>query len=338
VSTIVLGVCAISFLTYVLFFFPASGGISQYLDPGSGLFGSVDTLRGAGIARAAILLASVGFFIAVVHFLLRSSPRPSDLLLVLLAGSASVVATALSRNRVFLVWDLAVPVVILHYTRRRIRVPEALLGITALFVITVVFTVAIRSPQAFSSRTGSGFLASIADFYVVQTGEMSVVSDIAERQASTLGYLDGATLVASAVNVIPRAIWSDKPSTAGETYTQYFMPDVWRRGSTFLGVPWQGELLLNGGLPALVLGGFLTGLLFGLLYRRIWAKPTAVGIALRGLFSFSLFLLITRGSLEFYSFTLVWGVPLVLGILILTKRPPSTNLQSSAAPMVGTRS
>jgi oligosaccharide repeat unit polymerase len=318
-------------LTYVLVFFPKAGGLSQYLDSGTGFLTSVDTLRGAGVARAAILLASVGFFIAVLHLLLRRSTKRSDVVLVLIAGSASVVTTALSKNRVFILWDLIVPAVILHYSRRPIRIAEAVIGATALFMITIAFTVALRSPEAFTSRSGQGLLADVADFLVVQTGEMSVVSDIVERQSATLGYLNGATLFASVVNVVPRGIWADKPATAGETYTRYFVPSVWRAGNTFLGVPWQGELLLNGGLPALIVGTFLSGFLSGLAYRRIWAKPTALSVALRGLFAFSLFLLITRGSLQFYSFTLVWGIPLVLGTLALVRNQASRgNLRAPA--------
>jgi hypothetical protein len=279
----------------------------------------------------------VGFFVAVLNLLLRSTVRRSDALLVILAGSVSVVTTALTKNRVFLVWDLALPIVFLHYARRPIRVAEMALGIAALFIIAVAFTVALRSPAAFTSRTDSGLVADVADFYVVQTGEMSVVSDIVERQPVTLGYLNGATLVASALNVVPRAIWPDKPATTGEIYTRYFMPDLWRSGATFIGVPWLGELLLNGGLPALIVGTFISGWLSGMVYRRVWANTSAVSIALRGLFAFALFLLITRGSLEFYSFTLVWGVPLVLGILAIVRREVTRPSLSSPADALTVR-
>jgi hypothetical protein len=326
---IVLGLCAVSVLTYLFFWFPRAGGVSEYLNPGAGFNNSVDSLRGAGVARAAILLASVGFFIAVAHLLLRRSARFTDVALVVLAGLVSVVASALSKNRVFLLWNLGVPVAILHYSRRPIRMVEVVLGTTALFMIAVAFTVTLRSPAAFTSRTNTGVLANISDFLVVQTGEMSVVSDIAERQPSTLPYLDGATLVASAVNVVPRAIWHDKPATAGEIYTRYFLPDVWRTGATYLGVPWQGELLLNGGLVALVAGSILSGMFFGLLYRRFWAMSSALTITLRGVLAFSLYLLIARGSLEFYSFTLVWGIPLVFGIVALERLPRSRGKLSS---------
>jgi hypothetical protein len=315
-----LGFCVVSLMTYVLFFFPSAGGVSQYLDSGAGFLTSVDTLRGAGVARAAILLASVGFFIAVMHLLSRGSRQAGDVVLVWIAGLASLVTTALSKNRVFLLWDLVVPIVMVHYARRRIRMTQAVAGALALFMITVGFTVAVRSPEAFTSGTDRGLLASVANFLVVQTGEMSVVSDIAERQPGTIGYLNGSTLVASALNLVPRGIWADKPPTAGEIYTRYFVPSVWRTGNTFLGVPWQGELLLNGGLLALIVGTFTSGLLFGLVYGRIWAQTSSLYIGLRGVLSFSLFLLITRGSLQFYSFTLVWGVPFVLGTLALVRR------------------
>lgn len=330
VWAIVLALCAVSFLTYVFVFFPSAGGVSEYIDPNSGSLGSVDTLRGAGVARAAILLASVGFFIAVVHLLLRTPRRRSDVVLVFLAGAVSVITSVLSKNRVFVLWDLVVPVVILHYARRPIRVVEAVVGITALFLVTVAFTVALRSPTAFISRSDSGFLANISDFIVVQTGEMSVVSDIAQRQPMTLGYLNGGTFVATALNIVPRAVWAEKPATAGEIYTRYFLPNLWLSGATFIGVPWQGELWLNGGLLALIVGTFVTGSLSGLIYRRIWRKPSTLSIALRGLFSFSLFLLITRGSLEFFSFTLVWGLPLVLGILALKRHGASRHTFLSA--------
>ncbi len=315
----VLGYCALSIGTYVFFWFPRAGGASEYLELGTGFAGNVSDFQGAGVQRAAILIASVGFFLASTHVLLRERVRLSDWTLLVLAALASLAATALARNRVFLLWNVALPVVILHYGRRPIRTAEAAFGVAVMFALAVVFTVVIRSPTAFVSRTAEGPIAGAADFLVVQAGEMFVVADIVERQVRTTGYLNGSTLVATAVNVVPRGIWPEKPLSAGEVYTRDFFPDVWLAGVTFLGVPWIGELYLNGGFPAVLGGTFVSGALAALLHRRLVSSGSALAASFQGLFAFSLFMLITRGSLQVFSYSLVWGVPLLLGLLAVTR-------------------
>lgn len=334
----VLGYCALSIGTYVFFWFPRAGGASEYIDLGNGFAGNVSDFQGAGVQRAAILIASVGFFLAWTHLLLRGRVRASDLALVVLAALASLGATALAKNRVFLLWDVVLPVVILHYGRRPIRVAQAAFGVAAMFALAVVFTVAIRSPTAFVSRTAEGTIANAADFLVVQAGEMFVVSDIVERQAHTTGYLNGSTLVATAVNVVPRGIWPEKPPSAGEVYTRDFFPDVWRAGATFLGVPWLGELYLNGGFPVLLGGAFISGLIVALIHRRLLTSGSAFAATFHGVFAFSLFFLITRGSLQVYSYSLVWGVPMLLGIVAITRPrrrdpvPPPSGVDAAEPP------
>src|SRR5439155_4793250 len=121
---IVVLLCGLSISSYVFFYFPLAGGVGAYIDPKGSFVGNVSFFRGTGIPRAVSVLASVGFFLACAHLFSRERPRKSDWALVGVAALVSVVTTALTKERVFVVWALAIPIVILHYGRRSIRIRE----------------------------------------------------------------------------------------------------------------------------------------------------------------------------------------------------------------------
>jgi hypothetical protein len=79
----------------------------------------------------------------------------------------------------------------------------------------------------------------------------------------------GATLVDGAIDLVPRAIWEDKPTVAGFANFVGEYTGTSRDDNTSVGVPVQFELYANGGAPFVVVGIFILTYLCARLERFI---------------------------------------------------------------------
>ena len=79
----------------------------------------------------------------------------------------------------------------------------------------------------------------------------------------------GETLVDGAVDLVPRAIWEDKPTVAGYADFVGRFTGTARDDSTSIGVPVQFELYGNGGVPFVIVGVFVLTFLCARLERFI---------------------------------------------------------------------
>ena len=309
--------CGITLGSLVLFWFPAYGDLGGYLALLSGFGASGYAMQGLGYQRALLFLAAPAFHLAFLNVLASTKSQRSWMawLLLGLAGLVSVSAMWLTGNRVFILWNIGIPVILWHYFRHRLSLASIMISLGLAFVLVVFYTNVVRSP-------GSVFISSanapseLMFFYVSQTGEPHVVSDLINRQSNVLDYQYGLTLVASLMNPIPRAWYPAKLPTAGELYTRYFFPDIWRFGVTYLGMPWLGELYLNAGSLGVILGMMITGLFSGKIYgiflknRRSLMAGYTYAMTL-----YSLYFLIIRGSLQAISFPLLWLIPGLPGLV-----------------------
>jgi hypothetical protein len=121
------------------------------------------------------------------------------------------------------------------------------------------------------------------------------------------------------MNVVPRVFYPTKPPTAGEIYTRYFHDRVWRTGVTYLGMPWVGELYMNGGPAGVVLGMMATGLIFAWLYTRFALRVGRDSCFWYAVAMFALYFLIVRGSLQAFSYPALWFGLGWLGLRLATK-------------------
>jgi len=75
-------------------------------------------------------------------------------------------------------------------------------------------------------------------------------------------YLDGTSYLQTAVYLVPRALWSGKPQDAVVSLTRTF------DNGAGLAIPEFGEMYVNFGLPGVIVGSLLLGVLIELLSIR----------------------------------------------------------------------
>jgi hypothetical protein len=86
------------------------------------------------------------------------------------------------------------------------------------------------------------------------------------------GYQMGATMEYASYAFIPRVLWPEKPSVSrGDWFNKY----VGAAPGTSLGITAIGELYWNFGLPGVVIGMFVLGCGFGILWRMAGTDPLA---------------------------------------------------------------
>ena len=312
--------CGITIACYLVFWLPRYGGLEGYIALFSGVGATNYALQGLGYARALIFLAVSAFHLSFLNILVLAKQRlrTMDWLLIVFAGLVSTASMLLTGNRVFILWNFGLPIVIMHYYKRRLSFSLTLVGLVLAFVIVVVYTSSFRSPGSLKLDS-SNIVSEMTSFYVTQTAEALVVSDLVDRQAQILGFQYGRTLLAALANPIPRAIFPGKPATAGELYTRYFHPDIWRSGVTYVGMPWLGELYLNGGALGVVFGMVVTGMLWRMIYVHFISKRSLIAYYEYAVSAFCLYFLIVRGTLQATAFPLLWLIPTILGIGLISK-------------------
>ena len=90
----------------------------------------------------------------------------------------------------------------------------------------------------------------------------------ARIQAGTVEYLRGRSVVEGFMALVPRALWPEKPVTAGSPKIVAEMTGLRLSTSTSFGVGNVMEFQINFGIPGLVVGFLCLGMLIGWLDRR----------------------------------------------------------------------
>jgi hypothetical protein len=100
------------------------------------------------------------------------------------------------------------------------------------------------------------------------------------REVDRRGTLDGETLDYLAYGFIPRIVWPDKPAvTRGRWFNKYMLGSD-RDSSTNVGQTAIGELYWNFGMPGVVGGMFVIGVLIAWLWRIVGSRPHRDPIAM----------------------------------------------------------
>ena len=177
-------------------------------------------------------------------------------------------------------------VVIYYYTRSQFhfkRLRSALM-LLAIATFVVVFIVVFGALRAYSARQGNLAGATSAldsrlsdpfDSFVreyVQYDWFAIVVDVFPSQ---LSYLGGDSFVETFTLFVPRALWPAKPSPIAFQVNKFV-------GGPGTGTPASlpGELYLNFGLPGVIIGMVLFGLILKALYSLLRAHITNPSIIL----------------------------------------------------------
>jgi oligosaccharide repeat unit polymerase len=174
-------------------------------------------------------------------------------------------------------------------TSRHILPPRrlAVAGVLVLIVIGGLIGVARGAADNRQVSVGSVVTASVG------TGNLFLpMAGLASAVPSQYPYLHGASYLEAAVFLVPRALWSKKPTGSIARVTTAIDP-----GNSGLAFPEFGEMYANFGLPGVIIGSLLLGALIELLSRRL-ARSTSlresVLVAVCGAVLLDLF---TRGAI-----------------------------------------
>lgn len=124
--------------------------------------------------------------------------------------------------------------------------------------------------------------ATNLDLITRRSAQSLLLEKVIQKTPSEIPYWEGSTLKGVLINIIPRAIWKEKPeeklgNTFGRTYGILFDHDK----TTSWNIPWLVEFYMNFGNTGAVLCMTLAGAMIGGLVRLIgsWPPTQRVGLA-----------------------------------------------------------
>jgi len=238
-------------------------------------------------------LTTVGYALAVIAFL--SSPRPRWLGWVLFGVIVPLetLSTFLTGSKFAFLNLILIPLVAVHYLRRALRL-RTLAIVTAAFLLVVVpliaayrGVVAVDGPKAFAAPESIPTLLGrvVSRFFTLSPGAYAdatmgvVVSRFIgiDALASVVGaipvltpYLGGESLLWAAKILVPTVVWPEKYDALQEILRPIpllFGFSDFSRGGLSITLP--GEFYWNFGLPGVLVGMGLVGVLQATLVRLL---------------------------------------------------------------------
>lgn len=125
----------------------------------------------------------------------------------------------------------------------------------------------------------------------------------------------GETLVDGAIDLVPRAVWEDKPTVAGYANFVGQFTGTSRDDSTSIGVPVQFELYANGGTPAVIGGVFVLAFLCARLEQFVATTKRSLHVLMPSL----MFLMAFANGIEQIMLVLATGLAGALTVYVIAR-------------------
>lgn len=238
----------------------------------------------AAATRRRALAAGLGALVACVSVMVVSGPRGDRMWLML----------------------LGVSILVLQYMRKQRRPSARTVAVIgfATFAFGITFLADIRvstarsaSPSELFTQTARNPVRGWHDFVLGGDTEMfSIVALTAERVPSSEPHKPGITLVSLATNWIPRSLYPDKPRTADEEIFAMLLPTYFAYARAGPAPSVFGGFYYDSGLPGVVAGSILVGILLRLLYEYLIVHPTGAGSRLLYASALPLVIVLMRGN------------------------------------------
>lgn len=244
------------------------GGIEGYVNS-IGL--RVVEWQGLGWARTLIALLTP---INMVYFALSVRQQRSKRWWLLYAVHFFILLSIgfLSGSRSSILNIFTMQVIIYHYLRSNVKVQIA--GFLAVsLVLSAMLLGVIRESTRFDagelviSSTSDRTLSFQSFYYGVDP--LEIIS-----RTEHIPLANGMTFVSLLTNIVPRALWPDKPLTGGVFFTRYYTGDAWE-GYSNLTPTFLGEWVINFGWTAGVIGFFLSYALLMFMINRYYYRTIA---------------------------------------------------------------
>jgi hypothetical protein len=238
--------------------------------------GGVDTLLHSAVAirsdqRSSFwafvgvwIVQSVGLYALLVT--IDGGTRASRLVLAAAAASTALAAVG-TQLRMFAAFTFVSGIVLVLAIRRPRRrhvvigIAVAALGAFALGFAQQVreYTHVVSTPDAIHLTAKTPLWSS----YVSDLSTFDHFVAVQEVVPESVGYLGGSSIVEIPQAIVPRSLWPAKPLGFDHQVTELLYPGA----DAGIPISIQGELYWNGGIPVIVVGCLVFGLLCGRLVR-----------------------------------------------------------------------
>lgn len=213
---------------------------------------------------------------------------------------------------------------------QRLHPTVHLLLLPVFWAVASVFLIGAQAARSDESPITA--LGSVDPLRIVSAGVHNDTFDnmiaLMEMVPAEMGYQYGTFYLRVIMNFIPRAIWSEKPvSTEGGVIRRWVIPD----GSGGLPPGDMGSFYINAGIPGIVIGAIIYGVLLKLTYWTLYQNRNS----LLALFAFALVMahLIPYGLVNNALIAFLEDVVLLLpafAVVFLRKR--SQRMSGSSVP------
>jgi oligosaccharide repeat unit polymerase len=256
--------------------------------------GSLHTNQGSGFyGQLGIWMLEGTALYALAAILRNEAPNDGARRVLLASAPLAVICTLALGSRGFIAFGLlAAAVVYLRLRTPRARTVAVTVAAALLVAGALEFAAIVRTNAAstnLGTAVGRTFETPVPAF---QTADLSVFDDFVAMQEvvpSSIGRLDGSSLLQIPAALAPRMLWPGKPQPIDNLVTEYLYPGA----SAGTPITMQGELYWNFGLPGVALGALAIGLLMGLSTALLFRREP-ISLILYAVLYASVFALLTR--------------------------------------------
>ncbi len=342
-ATRVFAIAAFVIGSVVLYLFIKELGIDEAIAEGALSAKRVDEDTVGNAARGAAFgymrmgaqtLPQVAFFLHATNMIAQKNQASLfDWLALVAVAFLSLILPFLTSSRTEMIYLGIILLSIWHYSVKRISVLKgaaavvvALVFLTLMGQLRTMSSAANAEDKEFSVSVESILKATVGRAYFMDIGKTSVIVNAVPDRVD---YLYGESLVLFIVGPIPRSIWLEKPAVRIGLFVGQ---EIYGRDNAS-GVPpgYVGELYMNFGYPAVVIGMLLYGWVAAQAYNMLILKertPLKVVIfcVINMLMAFSL---LTGDVTGMMSQLFRYGVPLLLFMLLFRRG----HLRKNARPV-----
>ena len=142
------------------------------------------------------------------------------------------------------------------------------------------------------------FWIRFGDFFIGNFMQLQTVSIVIDHYQAGDRLLYGSSLLMIFLIALPRVIFPWKPLTAAGDFTLALWPEKFYNNGTTLPPGLIGELYMNFSWAGIVIGIFIIGFIYGLLWKKFRSDRNDVTYTILFSISLSLLLHIFRGELS----------------------------------------
>ena len=235
-------------------------------------------------------------------------------------GASTLLLSSNSKSPLFVL--LVSMFIIYYYFKKRLSINKIILGGLLFMTFFVVWELVFREYLVIgelasydTSISGTqNLLIRFGDFFVGNFMQLQTVSIVIDHYQSGDQLLYGSSFLMIFLIALPRALFPWKPLTAAGDFTLELWPEKFNSNGTTLPPGLIGELYMNFSWAGIIIGIFIIGFTYGLLWKKFKTDKNDVTYTICFSIALSLLLHIFRGEL---SSPLLLGFFFIIPIIIL---------------------